>query len=57
MLRCCNEDDVGWKQQMEIFVTPHQTSWVIVDKAIGGFLDREAHIVVTIIKKNLPHDC
>lgn len=57
VLWCCNEEDVGGKQQMLIFVTPHQTSRVIVDKALGGFLDREAHIVVTIINKNLPHDC
>lgn len=57
MLECCNKEDVGWKQQMEISVTTHQTSRMIVDKALGGFLDREAHILVSIINKNLPYDC
>lgn len=57
VLECCNEEDVGWKKQMEIFVTLHQTSHVIVDKALGGFLGREAHIVVTIINRNLLYDC
>lgn len=42
---------------MGIFVNPHQTTRVIVDRALGGFMGGEAHIVVTIINKNLPHDC